>query len=505
MTIEARKYQAFYTKSTPIVDYMVRKLKLKLSDKILEPCGGNGVFVEAILNENEFASIDVCELNPSAIATLQNKFSNYKNVNVRECDTLTDDELNFNSNFGGYYDKIIANPPYGAWQDLEKKVILKKMYSGLYAKESYTLFLFRCIELLKENGILTFIIPDTFLNLHSHKAIRKHILTKTRVLELALFPSSYFPGVNFGYANLSIITLQKTFNQMECLNNSFNVFTDFSAVEQLSNIQENELKIYSFSQKEILSNPDYAFLISDNANIALTINNTKLKIGDIAHCVTGFYSGDDKIFLQVLDPTTLKNGKNYGSVDTNAISKEYKNIPTILDGIENEKHFVPIVKGGNVKYLKQEGWFMNWSKETVLHYKKDKKARFQNSKYYFRFGIGVPMISSSSITASLIENKLFDQSIVGIFPKDEDLTYFLLAFFNSNTCNKLIRTINPSANNPANYIKKIPFIEPTTTDKMKIDNLVKIILSNIAFVGHYEGQLLIETEINEIFATIYGF
>lgn len=59
---------------------------------------------------------------------------------------------------------------------------------------------------------------------------------------------------------------------------------------------------------------------------------------------------------------------------------------------------------------------MNWSKNAVLHYKKDKKARFQNPKYYFRYGIGVPMISSSSITASLIEYKLFDQSIVGIFP-----------------------------------------------------------------------------------------
>ncbi|KKT18839.1 MAG: hypothetical protein UW03_C0029G0001, partial [Candidatus Peregrinibacteria bacterium GW2011_GWA2_43_8] len=67
------------------------------------------------------------------------------------------------------------------------------------------------------------------------------------------------------------------------------------------------------------------------------------------------------------------------------------------------------------------------------------------------------MISSSQITAALIENRLFDQSIVGLFSKDKGLIFVLLAFFNSPTCNKLIRTINPSANNPANYIKKIPF------------------------------------------------
>jgi adenine-specific DNA-methyltransferase len=502
MINEARKYQAFYTKSTPIVDYMVQKLSLNPTDKIFEPCGGDGVFIEAILDENEFANIDICELNPASIAVLQEKFSTFKNVSIRECDTLLDNDLSFNSNFGGYYDKIIANPPYGAWQDLEKRAILKKMYSELYAKESYTLFLFRCIELLKEDGILSFIIPDTFLNLHMHKAIRKHILSKTKIVELALFPSSFFPGVNFGYANLSIITLQKNSTQKECLANTFKVLTNFSTVEQLAKTNENELKVYSYSQQVIFSNPDYAFLISDNLSISNAINKAEIKIGDIANCVTGFYSGDDKTFLQVNSPD-LKNGKNYDLVDPNKINREYKNVTNILDGFESDKYFLPIVKGGNTKFLKPEGWFMNWSKEAVLHYKKDKKARFQNPQYYFRFGIGVPMISSSSITASLIENKLFDQSIVGIFPKEESLTYYLLAFFNSTTCNKLIRTINPSANNPANYIKKIPFIQPSTLDKQVIENLVKTILTSIATVGQYDCGL--EQKINEKFEEIYGF
>jgi adenine-specific DNA-methyltransferase len=502
MIKEAKKYQAFYTKSTPIVDYMVNKLLLMPTDKVFEPCGGDGVFIEAILDANEFANIDICELNPTSIAVLQHKFSSFQNVSIRECDTLLDNDLSFNSNFGGYYDKIIANPPYGAWQDLEKRAILKKMYSDLYAKESYALFLFRCIELLKEDGILSFIIPDTFLNLHMHKAIRKHILTKTKIVDLALFPSSFFTGVNFGYANLSIITLQKTSNQKECLANSFNVLTNFSTVEQLAEINKDELSVYSFSQQEIFSNPDYAFLISDNTSISKAINEAVLKVGDIANCVTGFYSGDDKTFLQVNSPD-LKNGKNYDLIDPNKINREYKNVTNILEGIDSEKHFLPIVKGGNTRYLKPEGWFMNWSKEAVLHYKKGKKARFQNPQYYFKFGVGVPMISSSSITASLIENKLFDQSIVGIFPKDESLTYYLLAFFNSPTCNKLIRTINPSANNPANYIKKIPFIAPTDGQKELINSTVQSILESIATQGHYNEDM--ENTLHKIIEQIYGF
>ena len=502
MIQEARKYQAFYTKSIPIVDYMIEKLSLKQEDRIFEPCGGDGVFIEAILDRNRYANIDVCELNNNAFKILQNKFSHYSATHIRQSDTLLDSDLIFYSHFGGIYDKIIANPPYGAWQDYEKRNKLKKIFPDIYAKETYTLFLYRCMEVLKDGGILSFIIPDTFLSLHMHKSIRKHILTKAKILELALFPSSFFPGVNFGYANLSIITLQKCGNKKECLDNLFNIINGFSNVEQLTDMKREKLKIQSFLQNEIYRNPEHAFLIANNTKVIETINNTKLKIGDIAHCVTGFYSGNDKEFLQVIS-SDLKNGKNYKLVNVNTIDKDYKNNPNILEGIEGDNHFIPIVKGGNTKYLKPENWFMNWSKEAVNHYKTDKKARFQNPQFYFKFGIGVPMISSSSITASLIENKIFDQSIVGIFPKDIKFTYYLLAFFNSPTCNQLIRTINPSANNPANYIKKIPFIMPDKEMLEYITKKVIEILTSIKEKGYFDENS--EIQINTIFKSLYNF
>jgi phospholipid N-methyltransferase len=500
MISEAKIYQAYYTKSTPIVEYMVDNLSLRDSDKILEPCGGDGVFIEAILQNKKNAHIDICELNQESVKILYSKFIHYPNVSIRKCDTLLDSDLSFHSHFGGLYDKIIANPPYGAWQDYEKRNILKKMYPDLYAKESYGLFLYRCIELLKENGVLSFIIPDTFLNLHMHKSLRNHILTKTKIIELALFPSSFFPGVNFGYANLSIITLKKDSNKFACLNNEFDIIKDFKQVSQLNNIERETLKVIKLKQNDVLNNPDHAFLISENNRVLALINQTPLKVGDIADCVTGFYSGNDKRFLKVIN-SDLKNGKNYDLVNPCEINRDYKSNPMIIDGIIDKRCFLPIVKGGNVRYLKPDSWFMNWSKEAVIHYKTDKKSRFQNPKYYFRFGIGVPMISSSSITASLIENKLFDQSIVGVFPKDESLTYYLLAFFNSPTCNKLIRTINPSANNPANYIKKIPFILPNKSVLNKINEGTKEIVNSIKAIGEYDENM--ELSLWKTFREVY--
>jgi len=189
-----RLYQSYYTKSDSILKYMIKQLRAERSLSYLEPAAGEGIFIselESLLND---IKIDVFDINPDAIKILKNKFKHYPNVNIKETDTLTDTTLELYSNTGGKYDRIIANPPYGAWQDYDKRKILKKIYKNFYVKETYTLFLYLCIKLLKDKGRLVFIIPDTYLNLNMHKYLRRFILENTKIIEIALFPSSFFPA-----------------------------------------------------------------------------------------------------------------------------------------------------------------------------------------------------------------------------------------------------------------------------------------------------------------------
>ncbi len=230
-------------------------------------------------------------------------------------------------------------------------------------------------------------------------------------------------------------------------------------------------------------------------------DDSLLRIGDIANCVTGFYSGDDKKYLRPLN-YEIKNARKYSLAESSSLcfsqlTKEEKQY-----GIESSRCFVPIVKGGNTKYLKSDSWFMNWSREAINEYRQSKKCRFQNSSYYFRNGIGIPMIRSSRLTGALISNRLFDQSIVGVFPKDESLVYYLLAFFNSSICTKLINAINPSTNNSANYIKKIPFITPTENIRKEIENLTEQILVRLENGNNHIDDL--EQNINNIFDELYS-
>ena len=425
MIQEQRIYQAYYTKSEPIVSYMIDLLKLKGDEYILEPCAGDGVFIDPIIFKYSNIQIDAFELNDETFKNLLIKYSSNENITVRQADTLTDIDLEFQCSMGGKYDAVIANPPYGAWRTTEERKQLKKRYNGFYAKESYALFLYRCIESLKTGGKLVFIIPDTYLNLHRHKDIRKYILSHTKIKQIALFPSSYFPDVNFGYANLSIIALEKSQSIKDSRNNSFQMVKGFKSVEELGK-SVNHLSYITLKQEKLLNTNDYAFLSNCNPKISRCIEQSQTNIGDICNCVTGFYSGNDKKYLKALNKE-IRNAKRYDVVDVNKVTFD-TNVNSV-NGIDSHKHFVPIVKGGNTKYYKPDNWFMEWSTQLVDFFKKDKKSRYQNASYYFKKGIAVPMVSSSSITGAIIENRLFDQSIVGVFPKDENNLHYLLAFF----------------------------------------------------------------------------
>ena len=102
-----------------------------------------------------------------------------------------------------------------------------------------------------------------------------------------------------------------------------------------------------------------------------------------------------------------------------------------------------------------------------------------------------------------MENRVFDQSIVGIFPKNQDYLYYILALMNSDIINEFIHTINPTANNSSNYIKQIPFIEPDLKRKSIIDSLVQKIL-DLDFEEEFDKMSELHQTLNEYISQIYS-
>jgi len=495
-TRSRRRFCSFYTESDPILTYMVARLDVQNGDLILEPCAGNGVFIDKIvtLSKHQDFKIDAFELNPIAADNLRGRYHGDRRIKVKETDTLHDATLLPIFNGRPCYSKIIGNPPYGAWLDYDERGSLKKLYGG-YVKETYTLFLRKGLDLLKENGRLVFIIPDTFLALHTHRDLRRTLLENTRIEEILLMPSKFFPGVNFGYSNLCIISLVRAYPHR---GHKVRIVHIGNSVRDLYQISEGNYHVANhfeeILQNEILASVDCAFLIGADRRIRKLINESKITLGDIAECVTGFYSGDDKTFMATRDHS-VKGSKNHKIAPPSIIEEDFLSQEDLLSGLHNGKKYIPILKGGKSVFIKPTEWFIRWDKAAVEHYRKDRKSRFQNSRYYFREGIGVPMVKTKHISAFLLEKRLFDQSIVGIFPKETIYWNYLLAFLNSDICSRILNVINHTANNSANYLKKLPIIYRYEVAE-KIDHLLK------DFRVSKQTEVAIK-RINSIFNSLY--
>lgn len=518
------RFCSYYTNSKDITEYMVSKLGVVDNDIILEPSAGEGIFIDEVLKTKKTVQIDALDINSDAILLLKKKYEDNTAIVVRETDTLLDEQLDLYSisqlwlkrtdtlfdkqldmfsSLGGHYTKVIGNPPYGAWQDYEKRDALKKKYAGHYVKETYSLFLLRCISVLRKHGRLSFIIPDTYLFLNMHSRLREVIFSNTKIDEILIFPSKFFPGVSFGYSNLSIITLERC-DKKDALDHTFRIIQGFNSSSEFATLLEDEkkypknLQIFNFKQSDILENEQFRVILAAS-KISMLLSCSAQKLGDVADIVTGFYTGDNLRFIRAASKN-VKGSKNYDVINPETITR-----CTSLYGIPDvEEGYVPYIKSAaKRRYVRQsDEWFVRWDKATINFYNKNKRSRFQNSSFYFKTGIGIPMVKSSTIRAFLMSDNVFDQSIVGIFPKDSSKLYYLLALMNSDTINDLIHAINPTANNSSNYIKQLPYIEPAA-DILEV--VIKKVQEVITFEQNadYESADRLHNEINTIVNQIY--
>jgi hypothetical protein len=113
------------------------------------------------------------------------------------------------------FDLIVGNPPWGYAFGREEAGSLSKLYKTASRKgaESFDVFLEKAIRLLKDQGIVSFVLPEALLHVKSHRAIRSEILSKTRIKKLN-YLGNVFEGVQ---CPAIILTLQRTDHQFTAI------------------------------------------------------------------------------------------------------------------------------------------------------------------------------------------------------------------------------------------------------------------------------------------------
>lgn len=170
---------AYYTPAKVVED--IASTYVKADTKVLDPCCGTGqfllAFAEQIYNPTFIYGVDNDE-TAVRIARI-NLILAYKTHDFSPqifCKHTLIDKLPFNN-----FNLIASNPPWGFhFSELEKAVIYKK-YPEINSMESFSLFLKKSLELIHPEGVISFILPESILNVGFHKDIRKIILDQTHI------------------------------------------------------------------------------------------------------------------------------------------------------------------------------------------------------------------------------------------------------------------------------------------------------------------------------------
>jgi SAM-dependent methyltransferase len=204
------KLGSFYT-PTKIVTDALQSLGAQ-KGKFLDPCCGTGQFLlhAQSIFDLEFENVYGFDVDPIAVKISrfnllrQNNYSDM-NLNVFVMDTivdLADETLNNPTNdLIGEFDVIATNPPYGAF-DGNRSAISAQYQSS--SGEMFSYFIEKCIKLAKESAKLSFILPESFLKVATHKDIRKIVLDKCS-LELISELGRPFPGVMSKIVQVNLI------------------------------------------------------------------------------------------------------------------------------------------------------------------------------------------------------------------------------------------------------------------------------------------------------------
>jgi hypothetical protein len=89
----------------------------------------------------------------------------------------------------GGFDAVIGNPPYIGFHGfkIEKEYFNNKYYSAKGKYDIYVLFIEKSLELMKKNGLFSFICPTNFMKRDYGKDVRKYLLEKSRIIEIIDF------------------------------------------------------------------------------------------------------------------------------------------------------------------------------------------------------------------------------------------------------------------------------------------------------------------------------
>lgn len=326
------------------------------------------------------------------------------------------------------FDMVIGNPPWGFSFSQAETEIYQKHFQVAHgnALESFDLFIEVGLTLLKRDGLLSYVLPESFLNVKLHRKTRKWVLDQTHILRITAL------GTSFKQVNIPIITLMLR----KC------PFSYQHGVEVCNGVTNR----YVVQQTRFWKNEDHLF------NISLTPEQERILIK---------MREQEGVF-------TLKGQAKFGLGIVTGNNREYVTS-------EYKKGWEPILKGSDIfKYrVARNQQYIDFKPERFQQTAPEMLYRAPE-KLIYRF------INESLIFAYDDEGTLSLNSANILIPNLPEYSLkYVLAILNSRAAQFYFKGMFSSVKVLRKHIESIP-IPPCTTDmQQRIVSLVDLLLTEV--------------------------
>jgi len=455
------------------------------------------------------------------------------------------------------FDIVIGNPPYGVKVDDE----LQDAY-GLGSKDSYGAFMSMALKkLVKPDGILCYIVSDTWLTIKSHFELREQILTYQLKKIIRLHQDCFKATVNS-----CIFTLQKT--KSEASDNSI-IAADLTNISTRKEIPEFRDKLFhlelykgdytanyavyyynqnllsSYSNKPVIVGSPKLFqhlndsvVCKENCSLNFTMseinrksiikyrladdyvkkNTSKLwKDDGLVKIISGIKTGNNKKYLRLIDNSTRKK---LGSISSNIVNS-IADFSSITDNIKRNgfpsktSYYIEFEMGQPTEqedvilpcyYQQKSVYAIDWSESSVASMKNEKHSDLAN----FEFRL-INLDACISFSTTGIYAPTFRISVAPIFVNKSSRIiissniskYYLLGILNSKLFRYLFNNfVNHTVESEIDDFKRVYI--PLVSNLVQIENLVQKLISNQSQKVNYNYFENEQKEIDKLVYELYG-
>lgn len=297
------------------------------------------------------------------------------------------------------FDVVIGNPPYVVvdFSDEEKSYFKLNYITAQYQLDLYIFFIEKGVKLLKENGYISFITPNSWL--------KNMMMSNCRLFLLE--------NINFKkiVPKLSNIFLSASVDTLIFVGIKNNI-RDKIFIEELNNFKF--ILKHQIDQKSFMNKEKYVFTVEVNENIEKIISKMKDNIAPL----NDFFE-----ITRGVNPYDIYTGQKREIIDTKAYHSNFK---------KNET-FVPEIRGKHIKR-----YFYKWDEKHFISYgswlaaPRDPKF-FKNERIIFR-----EILGKNFECTFIDEDIIIDRSLYIALPKKDSISQINIKYVLSLLCSKLL-------------------------------------------------------------------